>query len=149
MEKLVIEGGVPLSGTVVPAGNKNAALPLLAACLLTEEQVILHNVPQIRDTEALMALLEDLGVKIERRDGNIVALQADAVTKKDHRYKPPRVFWAVETERLGQVPLMHLLRERLDAELSESLAVFRDREAQQRVPIREALGRLRLEDGTP
>jgi hypothetical protein len=71
------------------------------------------------------------------------------VEKKDRRYKPPRVFWAVETERLGQVPLMHLLRERLDAELSEPLAEFRDREAQQRVPVREALGRLRLEDGTP
>src|SRR5919112_3829975 len=83
MEKLVIEGGVPLCGTVVPAGNKNAALPLLAACLLTEEQVVLHNVPQIRDTEALMTLLEDLGVKIERRDGNAVALQADAVSKTE------------------------------------------------------------------
>jgi UDP-N-acetylglucosamine 1-carboxyvinyltransferase len=81
MEKLVIEGGVPLSGTVVPAGNKNAALPLLAACLLTEEQVVLHNVPRIRDTEALIVLLEDLGVKVERRDGNTVALQADGVTK--------------------------------------------------------------------
>ena len=78
MEKLVIEGGVPLSGTVVPAGNKNAALPLLAACLLTDEQVVLHNVPRIRDTEALMVLLEDLGVKVERREGNTVALQADA-----------------------------------------------------------------------
>jgi len=81
MEKLVIEGGVPLSGTVVPAGNKNAALPLLAACLLTEEQVVLHNVPRIRDTEALIVLLEDLGVKVDQRDGNTVALQADAVSK--------------------------------------------------------------------
>src|SRR5215218_2472098 len=81
MEKLVIEGGVPLSGTVVPAGNKNAALPLLAACLLTEEQVVLHNVPHIRDTEALIVLLENLGVKVERREGNTVALQADAVSK--------------------------------------------------------------------
>jgi UDP-N-acetylglucosamine 1-carboxyvinyltransferase len=81
MEKLVIEGGVPLSGTVVPAGNKNAALPLLAACLLTDEQVVLHNVPRIRDAEALLTLLEDLGVKIERRDGNTIALQADAVSK--------------------------------------------------------------------
>src|SRR5215207_2222143 len=81
MEKLVIEGGVPLSGTVVPAGNKNAALPLLAACLLTDEQVVLHNVPHIRDTEALIALLVDLGVTIERRDGNSVALQADKVTR--------------------------------------------------------------------
>src|SRR5829696_3153180 len=79
MEKLVIEGGVPLSGTVVPAGNKNAALPLLAACLLTEEPVTLHNVPRIRDTEALLVLLEALGVKLERREGNTVVLQADEV----------------------------------------------------------------------
>src|SRR5215218_4408232 len=46
MEKFVIEGGVPLSGTVVPAGNKNAALPLLAACLLTDDEVVIHNVPR-------------------------------------------------------------------------------------------------------
>ena len=45
MEKFVIEGGVPLSGTIVPAGNKNAALPLLACSLLTSEEVVLHNVP--------------------------------------------------------------------------------------------------------
>src|SRR3989337_2367065 len=50
MEKFVIEGGVPLSGTVVPAGNKNAALPALAACLLTREEVVLRNIPRIRDT---------------------------------------------------------------------------------------------------
>ena len=50
MEKFVIEGGVPLSGTIVPAGNKNAALPLLACALLTEDEVVLHNVPRIRDT---------------------------------------------------------------------------------------------------
>src|SRR5687768_18183276 len=79
MEKFVIEGGVPLSGTVVPAGNKNAALPLLAACLLTAEPVVLDNVPHIRDTEALLTLLEDLGVKIERSDGNTVRLQADQI----------------------------------------------------------------------
>ena len=83
MEKFVIEGGVPLSGTIVPAGNKNAALPLLAACLLTDEQVVLHNVPRIRDTEAMMVLLEDLGVNVDRRDGNTVALRADHVTKTD------------------------------------------------------------------
>src|SRR5918997_3226499 len=79
MEKFVIEGGVPLSGTVVPAGNKNAALPLLAACLLTAEPVVLHHVPRIRDTEALLELLAFLGVKIERSDGNTVRLQADQI----------------------------------------------------------------------
>src|SRR5918993_3007837 len=83
MEKLVIEGGVPLSGTIVPAGNKNAALPILAACLLTDEQVVLHNVPRIRDTEALMVLLEDLGVAVERREANTVALKSDKVTRTD------------------------------------------------------------------
>src|SRR5215213_1091959 len=83
MEKFVIEGGVPLSGTVVPAGNKNAALPLLAACLLTAEPVVLHNVPRIRDTEALLVLLEDLGVAVDRGDGNTVSLKADKVTKTE------------------------------------------------------------------
>ena len=60
MEKLVIEGGVPLSGTIVPAGNKNAALPLLAACLLTEEQVVLHNVTLPYD--ALNVTLSQIGI---------------------------------------------------------------------------------------
>ena len=69
MEKLLIEGGVPLSGTIVPAGNKNAALPLLACSLLTDEEVVLHNVPRIRDVEAMLELLADLGVRTEWRDG--------------------------------------------------------------------------------
>src|SRR6202142_4503078 len=53
MEKFVIEGGVPLSGTMVPAGNKNGALPILAASVLTEDEVIVRNVPRIRDVEAI------------------------------------------------------------------------------------------------
>jgi len=64
MEKFIIDGGVPLSGEVNPAGNKNAALPLLAACLLTEEEVILHNVPAIRDVRDMRILIESLGVEI-------------------------------------------------------------------------------------
>ena len=81
MEKFVIEGGVPLSGTVTPAGNKNAALPLLACALLTDEDVTLHNVPAIRDTEALLELLVDLGVTVERLDLNTVKMNAANVTK--------------------------------------------------------------------
>jgi UDP-N-acetylglucosamine 1-carboxyvinyltransferase len=65
MEKFVIEGGVPLSGTIVPAGNKNGALPILAACLLTDDEVILRNVPRISDVESMLALLEGLGARIE------------------------------------------------------------------------------------
>src|SRR3954469_22117647 len=81
MEKFVIEGGAPLSGTVVPAGNKNAALPLLACALLTDEDVVLHNVPRIRDTEALLELLQDLGVSVERPAANTVKMNAANVHK--------------------------------------------------------------------
>src|SRR5437879_2296217 len=82
MEKLVIEGGYPLSGTVVPAGNKNAALPILAASLLTDEEVVVGNVPRIRDVEAMLALLEDLGVSVVWHDDHEVALRADSI--RDH-----------------------------------------------------------------
>ncbi len=68
MEKLVIEGGHPLSGTVIPSGNKNAALPLLAACLLTDEPVTLHNLPAIGDVQTMGKLLSDIGVSIEKLD---------------------------------------------------------------------------------
>jgi UDP-N-acetylglucosamine 1-carboxyvinyltransferase len=81
MEKLVIEGGVPLSGTITPAGNKNAALPLLACTLLTDEEMVLHNVPRIRDAEAMLALLADLGASIEWRGENTVAINAANVAK--------------------------------------------------------------------
>ena len=83
MEKLVIEGGVPLSGTIQAAGNKNAALPLLAASLLTEERVEIANVPRIRDTEAMLTLLADLGVAVERLDDNKVALTAANIPTTD------------------------------------------------------------------
>src|SRR5213078_2324431 len=79
MEKFVIEGGYPLSGTMVPAGNKNAALPALAACLLTDEEVVLRNIPRIRDVEAMCQLLERLSVKVDWREDNVVALRADEV----------------------------------------------------------------------
>jgi UDP-N-acetylglucosamine 1-carboxyvinyltransferase len=80
MEKFVITGGTPLSGEITAAGNKNAALPILAACLLTEEEILLTNVPRIRDTEAQVAALEGLGVKAEWGIGNDLRLRADAVT---------------------------------------------------------------------
>src|SRR3954471_12970637 len=76
MEKFVIEGGYPLSGTIFPAGNKNAALPALAAALLTEEEVVLRNIPRIRDVEAMIDLLRGAGVVVEWRDDNVVHLCA-------------------------------------------------------------------------
>jgi UDP-N-acetylglucosamine 1-carboxyvinyltransferase len=79
MDKFLIQGGYPLSGTVVPAGNKNAALPVLAACLLTEEEVVLRNIPRIRDVEAMVSLLEHLGVEVDWREDNVVALCAASI----------------------------------------------------------------------
>jgi UDP-N-acetylglucosamine 1-carboxyvinyltransferase len=80
MEKFVIHGGVPLSGELTVAGNKNAALPILAACLLTEEELLLHRVPRIRDTEAQLALLERLGVEVAWVADNSVRLCAGALS---------------------------------------------------------------------
>jgi UDP-N-acetylglucosamine 1-carboxyvinyltransferase len=80
VEKFIIQGGVPLSGEVTVAGNKNAALPILAACLLTEEELLLHRVPRIRDTEAQLALLERLGVEVAWVADNSVRLCAKGVT---------------------------------------------------------------------
>jgi UDP-N-acetylglucosamine 1-carboxyvinyltransferase len=81
MEKFVIQGGVPLSGELTVAGNKNAALPILAACLLTEEEVLLHRVPRIRDTEAQIALLEGLGVEATWVADNSLRLCAASVSE--------------------------------------------------------------------
>jgi UDP-N-acetylglucosamine 1-carboxyvinyltransferase len=83
MEKFIIQGGVPLSGEIMPAGNKNAALPILAACLLTEDELTVRNVPRIRDVESMLGLLERLGVKVAWTGENEVRLQADNVSVTD------------------------------------------------------------------
>jgi len=79
MEKFVIEGGVPLSGTMVPAGNKNGALPILAAAVLTDEEVLVRNVPRIRDVDAMIEILLAIGVSVEWRGPNELALRANNV----------------------------------------------------------------------
>ncbi len=63
MTSFVIEGGHPLVGSIKPIGNKNAALPLLAACVLTDEPVILHNVPDIGDVRTMLVILETTGCR--------------------------------------------------------------------------------------
>ena len=80
MEKFVIQGGVPLTGEVTAAGNKNAALPILAACLLTEEELVLENVPRIRDTEAQVDLLAGLGVAVDWPEGGELTLCAKTIS---------------------------------------------------------------------
>src|SRR5205823_5400670 len=79
MEKFLIDGGVPLSGTMVPAGNKNGALPILASAVLTSDEVVVRNVPRIRDVEAMLAILREIGVQVSWRGPNEVALCAAVV----------------------------------------------------------------------
>ncbi|MDQ4018714.1 MAG: UDP-N-acetylglucosamine 1-carboxyvinyltransferase, partial [Actinomycetota bacterium] len=76
MESFRIEGGQPLTGTVRAAGNKNGALPILAACLLTDESVTLSNVPRIRDAEIMIELIASLGVDAEWLATNEVRVHA-------------------------------------------------------------------------
>ena len=83
MEKFIIEGGTPLKGELTPAGNKNAALPILAATLLTDEAVILHNVPNIRDVNDMRRLIASLGVEVTDLGQNSWRVQARQVRPAD------------------------------------------------------------------
>src|ERR671924_576982 len=80
-ESFVIGGGRPLHGTVRAAGNKNGALPIIAACLLTDEPVTLTNVPRILDVDTMIELLLDLGVEVEWQGGNDLRIHAAEVRK--------------------------------------------------------------------
>jgi UDP-N-acetylglucosamine 1-carboxyvinyltransferase len=72
----IVEGGHRLAGTIEPSGNKNAALPIIAAALLTEHPVVLENVPRIRDTETLVELIQSVGASAEWRARNTLAIHA-------------------------------------------------------------------------
>jgi len=82
-DAFVIEGGRPLNGRVKAAGNKNAALPLLAACLIPSEEVRLENVPRISDVETMMALLVDVGAEAEWAGLNEVRINAAGATRHE------------------------------------------------------------------
>jgi UDP-N-acetylglucosamine 1-carboxyvinyltransferase len=80
-DAFVIEGKQPLSGTIRAAGNKNGALPILAACLLTDEPVTLANVPRIRDVDMMIELLADLGADASWTGPNEARVHADSIAK--------------------------------------------------------------------
>src|SRR2546421_5479782 len=82
-ESFVIEGGRPLYGRIRAAGNKNGALPILAACLLTTEPVVLRNVPRIVDVETMIELLNDAGAEVEWTGANEVHVRAAEITKQE------------------------------------------------------------------
>ncbi len=76
MDRFIIHGGTPLRGAITPSGNKNAALPILAAALLTDQPVTVRNVPRIRDVEDMLALLAGLGVEIRELERHTLQIHA-------------------------------------------------------------------------
>jgi UDP-N-acetylglucosamine 1-carboxyvinyltransferase len=83
MSTLLIEGGKRLSGAVAVEGNKNAALPLLAACLLTSDECVLHNVPRISDVEVMVRLLMDLGAQVEGLGSTTLRVRCPEIVKDE------------------------------------------------------------------
>jgi UDP-N-acetylglucosamine 1-carboxyvinyltransferase len=75
-ERFIVEGGRRLEGTIRPGGNKNAALPVLAACLLTDEPVILRNLPDIQDVRVMLQILEGIGCVVEKLEPNVFRITA-------------------------------------------------------------------------
>ena len=79
----VVEGGRSLHGTIRPSGNKNAALPIVAAALISQNPVRLENVPHIRDIETLMELIRSVGAKVEWTGDNSLLIEARDLTARD------------------------------------------------------------------
>src|SRR5512140_1684851 len=83
MSTLLVEGGTRLSGAVAVEGNKNAALPLIAACLLTTEECVLTNVPRISDVEVMARLLLDVGAEVDGIGSTTLRIRCTEVTKHE------------------------------------------------------------------
>ena len=80
--RFLVRGGRALRGTIQPAGNKNAALPILASSVLADGVLELENIPRIRDVETMLALLTDLGATVEWNGPNAVRIDARPVRPK-------------------------------------------------------------------
>ena len=85
MASFAIEGGHRIEGTVSVSGNKNAAFPLIAASLLTDETVTLENVPQIDDVDTILSILEGLGVYVHKERGPADAARRQAARTRARR----------------------------------------------------------------
>ncbi|MBN2440677.1 MAG: UDP-N-acetylglucosamine 1-carboxyvinyltransferase [Spirochaetales bacterium] len=83
MYKYIVEGGFPVKGKIKPSGNKNAALPCLAATLLTEEPVVLKNVPDLEDVQVMIEILQCLGSSVERISKNEYKIQTTDIKRND------------------------------------------------------------------
>ena len=90
MDKLRMVGGTPLKGEVKIAGAKNAALPILCACLLTDQPVILRNVPDLQDVRTMLKLLQEIGVSVsfpDAKDRSHVVLNAAVIKSSEATYE--------------------------------------------------------------
>ena len=83
MYEYEIEGGFPIKGTIRASGNKNAALPCIAAALLTDKSVVLRNVPEIEDTGVMLNILQSFGAKVKKLDTNTWQIDAVDITRSD------------------------------------------------------------------
>ena len=83
MHKYRIEGGIPIRGTIAASGNKNAALPCIAATLLSEEPVILRNIPEIEDTGVMLLILQALGATVEKIGSHDWKIDASSIRSSD------------------------------------------------------------------
>jgi UDP-N-acetylglucosamine 1-carboxyvinyltransferase len=111
MSRLIIEGGHPLQGTIKASGNKNAALKLLPACILTDQPVILHNIPGIADVRTAIAILRDLGVEVTDLGGGSWRVEAKTIEKTNidvelaSRIRASFVFSGPMLARMGRITL--------------------------------------------
>jgi UDP-N-acetylglucosamine 1-carboxyvinyltransferase len=101
--RFIVEGGTPLRGEIRPAGNKNEALPLIAAALLTDEPVTLRNVPRIRDVRGMLEIVSALGAKVEELDATTVRITAADLKSTD---VPPALAREIRTSLLFAAPLL-------------------------------------------
>jgi len=100
----VIQGGTPLNGTVRPGGNKNAILKMLPACLLTDQPVILHNVPDILDVRVTLDIMRKLGVEVEWLDEESVRIHAKTVNSTQ---LDPALAQRIRTSFVFVGPMLH------------------------------------------
>lgn len=111
MARFIIEGGHPLKGTIIASGNKNAALKLLPACLLTDQPIVLHNIPDIQDVRTTLAILRDLGVMVTDLGSGSWRIHAENISKTTlspelaGRTRASFVFSGPMLARLGQVEI--------------------------------------------
>jgi UDP-N-acetylglucosamine 1-carboxyvinyltransferase len=103
MSQFVIHGGKPLSGEIEASGNKNAVLPMIAASLLSDEEVVLHNVPEIRDVATMLEILAHLGAEISR-EGDCLRICAANLHETEI---PFELCEKIRTSFLVVAPLLH------------------------------------------